>query len=66
MMCELTLEAAGYRPDEAAIVRRIHDLIYTPAERAQTLRSFIEGSSGRAWRVLDTAESEADERGVPS
>lgn len=33
-MCELTLDALGYRPREAALARRIHDLTHTPAQRA--------------------------------
>lgn len=40
-MCELTLEALGYRATEAAAARRIHDLTHTPEQRAIALRQIL-------------------------
>jgi hypothetical protein len=40
-VCELTLEALGYRHDEAVIARRIHDLVQPHEERAQVLRHVL-------------------------
>jgi hypothetical protein len=40
-MSELTLEALGYRRDEAATARRTHDLTHTKEQRAAALREIL-------------------------
>jgi hypothetical protein len=44
-MSELTLDALGFRADEAHTARRIHDLTTPHAQRAATLRIIL--GSGR-------------------
>lgn len=40
-MSELTLEALGYRRDEAATARRAHDLTHTREQRAAAIREIL-------------------------
>lgn len=41
-MYELTLEALGYRPDEARATRRTFDLTHTPEQRASAQRAILD------------------------
>jgi hypothetical protein len=50
-MSELTLDALGFRADEARTARRIHDLTTPHAQRAKALRIILGGCAQQQSRV---------------